>query len=299
MGQPNGGHRNMRREGWVGGCLRRAQRSFAATAAAALTAVISITVPSPARAAGETVEIFSAGSLRGVVADLTQEAQSAFKVEIKATFGGSGSLRERIERGETPDLFLSADLGHPLALESQGRTVVPAIVFARNRMCVISRKSAGVTARNLIDRLLAKDVRVKTSTPIADPAGDYAWAIFDRIDTLRPGAGAKLKEKAQTVMHVSATPAPGQSATAALFVAKQVDMSITYCSGWTALQKEVPDLTSLEVPPQLDPHPVDGIAVLSHRPQAMQVALFLLSQKGQAILAKEGLVPLLDSGNRP
>lgn len=261
-------------------------------------AVTGMTGPSLARAAGEIVEIYSAGSLRGVVAGLTREA-SAFNIDIKATFGGSGSLRERIEKGETPDLFMSADVGSPEKLQSEGRTVVPVIAFARNRMCIISRKSAGITARNLIDRMLAKDVRVKTSTPIADPSGDYAWAIFDRIDTLRPGAGAKLKEKAQALMNVSAPASSGQSAAAALFAAKKIDLSITYCSAWPALEKEVPGLTSLVVPPQLDPHPVDGLAVLSDRPQTLRVALLLLSLKGQAIVAQEGLVPLLDPGARP
>jgi molybdate transport system substrate-binding protein len=271
---------------------------YTAIYSALLIAVTGISGPSLARATQETVEIYSAGSLRGVVADLAKEAP-AFNIEIKATFGGSGSLRERIEKGETPDLFMSADVGSPQKLESQGRTVVPTIAFARNRMCIVSRKSAGVTASNLIDRMLSKNVRVKTSTPIADPSGDYAWAIFDRIDILRPGAGARLKEKAQGLMNVSAVPSPGQSATGALFVAKKIDISITYCSGWPALEKEVPDLTSLVVPSQLDPHPVDGLAVLSPRPQAMRLALFLLSQKGQAMLAQEGLVPLLDPGARP
>lgn len=265
---------------------------------ALLVAATGLAGPSSARAAGEIVEIYSAGSLRGIVADLAREA-SAFNVEIKATFGGSGSLRERIEKGEKPDLFMSADVGSPQKLESQGRTVVPAIAFARNRMCIVSRKSAGVTASNLIDRMLAADVRVKTSTPVVDPSGDYAWAIFDRIDTLRPGAGAKLKEKAQGLMNVSADAAAGQSATAALFLGKKIDMSITYCSAWPALEKEVPELTSLVVPLQLDPHPIDGVAVLSDRPQAMRVALFLLSLKGQAIVAQEGLLPLFDPGVRP
>jgi ABC-type molybdate transport system substrate-binding protein len=163
-------------------------------------------------------------------------------------------------------------------------------------MCVISKKSAGVTEGNLIDRLLAKDVRVKTSTPIADPAGDYAWAIFDRIDAMRPGAGAKLKKKAQSLMNVSVEPSPGQSAAGALFASKQIDMSITYCSGWPALEKEVPGLISLVVPPKLDPHPVYGMAVLSNKPETMRVALLLLSEKGQAIIAQEGLVPLTEKG---
>jgi len=243
----------------------------------------------------EVVEIFSAGSLRGVVADVSKDA-ALFGAEAKPTFGGSGALRERIENGAAPDLFLSADLGSPRKLEARGRTVVPVVPFARNRMCVVSRRSAGVTARNLIDRLLSKDVRVKTSTPIADPSGDYAWAIFDRIDSQRSGSGAILKQKAQSLMNATATPArPDQSAAAALFAAKQIDMSITYCSASAGLEKELPELTSLVIPPQLDPHPVYGMAVLSSKPEAMRLALYLLSEKGQAILTKNGLVPVMDT----
>lgn len=268
-------------------------------AAVAVLAGVIVAISAPLAQAADTVEIFSAGSLRGVVGDLAKQASAAFNIEIKPTFGGSGSLRERIEKGESPDLFLSADVGSPRKLESEGRTVVPAIAFARNRMCVISRQSAGVTERNLVDRMLAKDARVKTSTPIADPAGDYAWAIFDRVDSIRPGTGATLKERAQGLMGVNATPEPGQSAYGALFASKQIDMVITYCSGWPALQKEVPGLTSLEVPPKLDPHPLYGIAVLSSRPQAMRVALLLLSQKGQALIAQNGLVPVTDAGTAP
>lgn len=265
-------------------------------ATAALLSGLIVAITAPLAQAADTVEIYSAGSMRGVVADLAKQASAVFNIEIKPTFGGSGSLRERIEKGETPDLFMSADVGSPRKLEAEGRTVVPVIAFARNRMCIISRQSAGVTEHNLIDRMLANGVRVKTSTPIADPSGDYAWQIFDRIDSLRPGAGATLKERAQALMSVNATPAPGQSAYGALFASRQIDMSITYCSAWPALQKEVPGLASLEVPPKLDPHPLNGIAVLSSRPQALRVALWLLSQKGQAIIAQNGLVPVTDTG---
>jgi molybdate transport system substrate-binding protein len=258
---------------------------------------LSVTGIAAAQTEKETVEIFSAGSLRGVVGELAKEAAATYNIDVKPSFGGSGSLRERIEKGESPDLFMSADVGSPRKLATQGRTVVPAIPFARNRMCIISRRSAGVTAANLIDRMLAKGVRLKTSTPIADPAGDYAWAIFDRIEALRPGKGAVLKEKAQAAMNLTATPGtPNQSPAVALFAAKQIDMSITYCSASAALEKEAPDLTILVVPPQLDPHPLYGVAVLSNKPQAQKLALFLLSEKGQAIIASQGLVPLTESG---
>lgn len=215
---------------------------------------------------------------------------------MKATFGGSGTLRERIEKGEKADLLMSADLASPRKLESEGRTVVPAIAFARNRMCIVSRRSQGVTPANLIDRLLTKSVRLKTSTPIVDPSGDYAWAIFERIEALRPGAGAILKEKARASMNLHATPArPTESATAALFETRQIDMTITYCSGAPSLLAEVPALTSLEVPAELDPHPIDGVAVLSTRPQVLRLVLFLLSERGQAIVSKAGLVPIANA----
>jgi hypothetical protein len=101
-------------------------------------------------------------------------------------------------------------------------------------------------------------------------------------------------------MHVTAaSSAPGQSATAALFAENKIDISITYCSASTGLQKEVPELASFEIPPQFDPHPVYGAAVLSNRPDVLRVALYLLSEKGQAILARNGLVPLTSPAAAP
>jgi len=240
----------------------------------------------------DPVQVLAAGSLRGVVSDLAA-AGHAMSVEVRSDFGGSGLLRERIEKGEKADLFLSADLASPRKLQALGRTVLPVVAFARNRMCVVSPRSAGVTQNNLVERLLAKGVRVKTSAPIADPSGDYAWTIFDRIDAARPGAGAKLKEKAQANMTATATPTvPGQSAAAALFAANLIDMSITYCSASAGLEKEITELVSIEVPPALDPHPMYGIAVLSDRPEVLRLVVLLLSEEGQALIERNGLQPL-------
>jgi len=242
-----------------------------------------------------TVHIYAAGSLRGVVRDLASEAASSFHIDVQASFGGSGSLRERIEKGEHPDLLLSADLESPRKLERAGRTALPVVAFARNRLCVVSRRETGITPSNLIDVLLKPGMRVRTSTPVADPSGDYAWSLFDRIDRMRPGAGARLKKKAGAVMNATATPAdPKQSAATALFASRRIDVSITYCSAAAGLEREMPVLLSVPVPAALDPHPVYGAAVLSDSPAALKLAVFLLSDKGQAIIARNGLLPLLD-----
>lgn len=267
-------------------------RLIAPLLAAAGAAVCTPMWAADSPAAPTTIEIYAAGSLRGVVGELAREAGPLFNVEVKSSFGGSGLLRERIEKGESPDLFMSADLGSPQKLEAEGRTVVPAAAFARNRTCILSRRAANITPENLVERLLAKDVRLKTGQPVADPGGDYAWAVLDRIDALHPGAGTILKSKARALMDLKPPPGAVPGGAAALFLSHQIDVSIAYCSGVPALRKDVPDLTSFVVPAELDPHPVDGIAVLSAKPQALRLALYLLSEKGQAIIAREGLVPL-------
>jgi ABC-type molybdate transport system substrate-binding protein len=260
-------------------------RSMMLAAAAALL----LMGPVEAQSQVQPVLVFSSGSARGVVGDLARQAG----VEVKAEFGGGGLLRERIEKGEKPDLFVSADMAQPQKLAAAGRTVVPVIAFARNRECVVSRKALGVTPANLADKLLDPKVRIKTSQPVADPSGDYTWAIFDKIDAMRPGAGKTLKAKGEASFDLTAQPAQGQTAQAALFAQDKVDMTIVYCSA--AVDRELPALlTSFPVPAALDPHPVYGVAVLDNRPEALRLALYLLSEQGQAIVAKNGLVPLLD-----
>jgi ABC-type molybdate transport system substrate-binding protein len=260
---------------------------------AATSAVLGAALIGGASAHAQTVRIFAAGSLRGVVGDLAKQAGPDLGVEVKGEFGGSGAMRQRIEKGEKPDLLMSADMGSPEKLQAQGRTVVPVIAFAKNRECVVSRKSLGVTPANLAAKLLDPKVRIKTSQPIADPSGDYTWAIFDKIDASHPGAGKTLKAKGEASWTLTAQPAQGQSAQAALFAQDKIDMTITYCSG--GLDKQLPNLlASFPVPAALDPHPQYGVAVLSNRPEALRTALYLLSQKGQAIVAKNGLVPLTE-----
>ncbi|MGH8117794.1 MAG: substrate-binding domain-containing protein [Rhodanobacteraceae bacterium] len=223
-------------------------------AAAALTACASAGIAAQTETP-ETVTIFSAGSLRGVVAELAAQVGLVYHIRIEPTFGGSGALRERIEHGTHADLLLSADVGSPRKLEGEGRTVVPALAFARNRICIVAPRSEGVTTDNLVDRMLAPGTRTWTSTPVVDPGGDYAAAIFDKINALHPGAGASLKARAKAVRDATAREAPGPNHFATLFAEHRIDLLVTYCSGVPKLEQQDPALASLRIPPGLDPHP--------------------------------------------
>ena len=105
-------------------------------------------------------------------------------------------LRERIEKGERTDLFASADMGHPLKLLHDGRATRVAM-FTRNSLCGIAVPKVGLTTTNFLDRLLDPAVKLGTSTPQADPAGDYTWAMFRRADMVRSGSYDILDKKAQ------------------------------------------------------------------------------------------------------
>ena len=262
--------------------------------ALSLSLLAAATLPSAAQPAAQTVEIYSAGSAGNMIRALSKEPGLA-GIEIKLTASPAGGLRDRILAGEKPDLFLSADMASPHKLEAAGRTMMPVLAYAQNHMCLTVRSSLGVTENNIAERMLAKGTRIKTNEPIVDPGGDFAYAIFDRIDALHKGAGQILRDKAESVAEAtkSAQVLPGHSAVASQFINNHIDMVIGFCSVASATPKEVPDVTIVPFPPALDPDPVYGMAVLSAKPEALRVALFLLSERGQAIVKDAGLIPVL------
>src|SRR5262245_55015661 len=117
-----------------------------------------------------SISVYAAGSLRFVLPALASAFSDITGVAVTTRHGPAGLLREHIEAGDRPDLFLSANLNHPARLSEIGLGS-PAVVFARNAMSAIARREAEVTAASFIDRLLDPGVRIGTSTPLKDPSG--------------------------------------------------------------------------------------------------------------------------------
>src|SRR6185437_4970737 len=74
--------------------------------------------------------LYGAGSLHGAMADVAKQFDQRFGTTTKVTFGPSGMMRERFEKGEHVDIFTSADMGNAkkLADAKRAETVV---LFAR------------------------------------------------------------------------------------------------------------------------------------------------------------------------
>jgi molybdate transport system substrate-binding protein len=238
--------------------------------------------------AQEPVRLYAAGSLR---AALDEVAASYSGARVEAVYGASGLLRERIAGGERADVFASANMEHPQSL-ARGRAGAVQR-FARNRLCALASPKLAVSSPSLLERLLDPAVAVGTSTPKADPSGDYAWQLFEKAEATRPGAFAVLSGKARKLTGGPDSPPPpkGRNVYGMLVAAGEADVFLTYCTNAADARKENAALQIVEVPAHLAVAADYGLLVLTGSQPARDFAQYILSPKGQAILVKYGFSP--------
>jgi molybdate transport system substrate-binding protein len=239
----------------------------------------------------EPVRLLAAGSLKAAMTDIGNAFSDMSGVPVKAGFGASGLLRERIASGEEADVFASANLEHPQAIAKERGLEVRA--FARNTLCALAQPGIQVTGGTLLERMLDPAVKVGTSTPKADPSGDYAWEFFDKAGTVEAGAADTLKGKALQLTGGKESPKPPTERSVYSWVMeeKKVDIFLTYCTNAVVAEAEVPGLQVVGIPDALAVGADYGLVVLGGRPEAEAPADFILSAKGQEILAAHGFAP--------
>ncbi|MDT3251472.1 substrate-binding domain-containing protein [Serratia sp. root2] len=232
--------------------------------------------------------LFAAGSLKGAFGPLLTAFQAQSDCEVETVFGPAGLLRQRIEKGESPHIFASANLAHPQRLVDL-RLTQRVELFARNRLCATVRNIAGLTEPPLLDVLLDSRWRVATSTPGADPSGDYAQQLFDRLEGVMPGQGEALRSRALALVGgADSAPVPqGRLAAEYLINSGQADIFLGYASYGTALAG-YPELAVRQLPPALVIEADYGLCLLA--PQAQPLAEFILAEQGQAILREQGFL---------
>jgi molybdenum ABC transporter molybdate-binding protein len=242
----------------------------------------------------EGLRVLGAGSLREVMTEIAEQYGKAAGIEVATGFGPSGLLRERIEKGEHTDLFASADMGHPLKLLKDSRATRVAM-FTRNSLCGTAVPKVGLTTENFLDRLLDPAVKLGTSTPQADPAGDYTWTMFRRADMVRSGSYDVLDKKAQQIVGGPSNnvPVDGKDPAVAALSSGRVDIVIGYCTSGRLRRSQMPELQIVAVPPEIAAGPEYGLAIMKGaEPHAADLALFMLSPDGQQIFSRFGFAPV-------
>lgn len=259
----------------------------------AMTTLLGLPGAAQAQTPAAELTVFAAGSLRSAMTDVARAFEREHPARVKLVFGPSGLLKERIEAGEAVQVFASANMNHPQALQASGKAeaVRP---FARNALCALASRGFGLQGKTLAQRLLDADVRVGISTPLADPSGDYAFQMFERIESsgaAAAGSAAALKAKALQLTGGATSPqAPaGRSLYGMLIDQGAADVFITYCNNAAEAKKQADSLQVLGIADAINVSALYGMATV--RPAgaaAFAFADFVVGPSGQKILAGHG-----------
>lgn len=202
--------------------------------------------------AADPVLLHAAGSLRGALTDVAKAFEVASGVTVQAKYGPSGTLRDEITGGAKAEVFASANMTHPESLAKAGKSA-PVAMFARNRLCALTKPGVAVTPANLLDQMLHETVKLGTSTPKSDPSGDYAFEVFAKADAVKAGSRASLERKALQLTGgaTSAQPPAGRSVYGWHVAEGRADIFLTYCTNAVVAVRENPGQRIVALPDTL------------------------------------------------
>lgn len=253
---------------------------FFAVTCALTAATLSAQTPS--------LSLYAAGSLRLAFDDIIALHAARTGTRFVPTYGPSGKLREEIEKGSMPAVFASAAPQHTEALVKAGK-LRESTVFTHNSLCLMAAPGVALRQEALIEMLLDPGLRLGTSTPGADPAGDYTWELFRNIDRARRGSYARLDAKALKLTGADVVRDEKDSPYVRVFQEKRADLFITYCTGAVATAKAVPGLSWARFGPDVNVAAAYAIgATEAGGKVAEEFVSLVLSPDGQAILERYG-----------
>lgn len=195
-------------------------------------------------------------------------------VELVLTQGSSGKLAAQLRHGAPFDVFVSADMEHPRALEKEGLTDGPARLYAFGRLALWTADASGPAALADLKKPEVKKVAV------ADPRlAPYGRAALEALRAAGVYAAVEKKlvfgESVSQVNHFVASRAADAGLTA---------LSAAQAAGagrWTLVE------------PALHAPIEQGFAVMKRAKErspdaARALSAFLLGPRGRALLERHG-----------
>ncbi len=242
------------------------------------------------------IRLFAAGSLKDALSEVAKAFAATSEEKVEGRFGPSGLLKDEIVGGAKADVFASANTAHPQALHDAGRSG-PVVCFARNTLCALVRLGLSVTGDTLLEMMLDPAIKLGTSTPMADPSGDYAAEVFRKAGAIRSGAAPTLVRKALqlTGSGTSAAPPAGRSPYGWHVAEGRADIFLTYRTNATAAQAQYPGQQRIDLPNGLSVGADYGLTVIDGAVEAAQrFANFIVSPQGQEIVTRYGFAAAQD-----
>jgi molybdate transport system substrate-binding protein len=163
---------------------------------ACLTVLFATMSPPSVFARNGAVTVFAAASMQNALDDINATFTKSTTINVAATYAGSSTLVQQIEKGASADVFVSADMDWmDYGIERKVIKEDTCIYLLGNRLVLIAQKDSKVGnvtighGFNLAQ--LAGDGRIATGDVQAVPVGIYAKEALEKLG-LWDAVAAKL-----------------------------------------------------------------------------------------------------------
>lgn len=238
--------------------------------------------------APRTVVVFAAASLADAFEDMATGFEAAHPgIDVIFSFAGSPDLAAQLAAGAPADVFASANTAQMQAAIDAGRIAGRPLVFAGNRLVLITPADnpAGITGLADLSR---PGIRLLTAVP-GVPVRVYTDMLLERL-AADPAFGesypaavlANIVSEEQNVRQVAAKIALGEA-----------DAGIVYISDVTP--EIADDVLAFPIPDAVNALVSYPIALIADAPERSAARLFMryvLSRAGQQVLACWNFVPV-------
>lgn len=234
-----------------------------------------------------TLTVLAAASLTESFTELGQLFEDQNEgVTVALSFAGSQALAEQLGQGAEADVFASANTKYMTAVVDEGRVNADAAqTFAYNKLTVIYPKDNPGEIATLQD--LAKDGLMVILADETVPVGKYSQQFLDNASA-DANFGSDYKEK---VLANVVSFEDNVKAVVTKISLGEADAGIVYVTDITADAAESTE--KLDIPDELNTigtYPIAPVADSANADLADAFVSFVLSEEGQAVLAKYGFV---------
>jgi molybdate transport system substrate-binding protein len=253
-----------------------------------ISACVSLPTDQPAKPGPATLSVFAAASLSNAFNELGKEFEAQHPgAKVEFNYAGSQQLSQQLAQGASADVFASANSKQMDAAVTAGRVAEGgAQPFAHNRLVVIY--PAGGKALTTLSDLAQPGLHVVLAAKEV-PVGQYSLDFLDKAAAdpelgaaFRDGVLANVVSYEENVKAVLAKVSLGEA-----------DAGIVYTSDLAGSGAD--KVGRLDIPDALNVIATYPIAIISDSAHGLDAADFIelvLSDQGQAVLAKYGLLPV-------
>lgn len=220
------------------------------------------------------LRVAAASDLQRVLPDLVEAFARDTATKLTVTFGSSGQLAEQIKQGAPFDIFLAANQAFVKDLAASGHVLADTVQpYARGTLVLAVHRESGGSIKELADLTKPEVKRVALANPAFAPYGVAGKQALER-SMLWPTLEPKIVQ-AESVRQALQFVQSGNAE--AGLVGKAI--------------ADVPEVRVVAVDAALYDPIIQGLGVVArshHIEDARRFASFVLSDAGQAILAKYG-----------